>query len=344
MKVILHTIVLLLLLPAFVSCIDSEQLESRLEGLEDRVLALEDAVGAVNSNAAALAKIADRDLFVVAVEKDDYGYSLEFSDGTTVTVVDGVSVPVAVPLLSIDEQGNWMISFDDGTEYFPIEGASNAFAEDGVAPQVMVGRDGFWMLSLDSGKTWDHILSPDGSKMSADGATHVGGSSKFFSDVTYDAAKGVFSVTLKDGRTFSVKVLDSFYVKVNGYASGALFTPGQTRTYQVEVSGVESAFFKTPSGWKASLTDKVLTVTAPDVVEDGEYVIKLSYTSAEGYFRVMDLRFRIIQKLADWGCEIFNDFILTPVPPIILKKLIKNPSLEGFSWRDCSCRCLYTWL
>ena len=287
------------------SCVDSEQFESRLEGLENRVLALEDAVGAVNSNAAALAKIVDKDLFVVAVENEDYGYSLEFSDGTTVTVVDGISVPVSVPLLSVDEKGNWMISFDDGTEYFPVEGAANAFAEDGVAPQVMIGRDGYWMVSLDSGQTWDHVLSPDGSKVSADGADHIGGSSKFFTDVTYDAAKGVFSVTLKDGRTFSVKVLDSFYIKVNGYASGALFIPGQTRAYQVEVSGVESAFFKTPSGWKASLTDKVLTVTSPDVVEDGEYVIKLSYTSAEGYFRV---RFRIIQKLADWGCEIFNDF------------------------------------
>lgn len=177
MKIILHAIVLLLLLPAFVSCIDSEQLESRLEGLEDRVLALEDAVGAVNSNAAALAKILDKDLFVVSVEKEDYGYSLEFSDGTTVTVVDGISVPVNVPLLSVDEKGNWMISFDDGTEYFPVQGAANAFAEDGVAPQVMIGRDGYWMVSLDSGQTWDHVLSPDGSKLSADGADHIGGSS-----------------------------------------------------------------------------------------------------------------------------------------------------------------------
>lgn len=337
MKTIFKPIALLLLSLAFASCVDSEQLESRLEGLEDRVLALEAAAGAVNSNAAALAKIADRDLFIVAVEKDDHGYSLEFSDGTTVTVVDGISVPVNVPLLSVDEQGNWLISFDDGTEYFPVEGASNAFAEDGVAPLVMVGRDGFWMLSLDSGETWDHILSPDGSKMSADGATHVGGSSKFFSDVTYDAAKGVFSVTLKDGRTFSVKVLDSFYVKVNGYVSGALFTPGQTRTYQVEVSGVESAFFKTPTGWKASLTDKVLIVTAPDVVEDGEYVIKLSYTSAEGYFRVMDLRFKLIQQLADYGCEIFNDFANSAPENILL-----DFSYAGYAHGEAAPADVYT--
>lgn len=318
MKISRHTIFLTLLLPFLASCIDTGQMESRLEGLEERVAALEDAAGAVNSNAVALYKLLDTNLFIVNVVQEEYAYSLELSDSTIVTVTDGVSAPGIVPLLSVDEQGCWMVSVDNGEQYSLIEGAANAFSKDGAAPQIMIDKDGYWMVSTDSGQTWTHIIAPDGSKMSADGSVQAGASVEFFSDVSYDASTGQFSLTLKDGRIISVRVLDSFYIKVNGYTTGALITPGQSRTYAVEISGVESAFFKTPSGWKASLTETSLTITAPETAQDGEYFVKLSYASPEGYFRVLDLVFTLTQEIKDYGCEIFNDFANSDPDNILL--------------------------
>ena len=308
MKISRHTIFLTLLLPFLASCIDTGQMESRLEGLEERVAALEDAAGAVNSNAVALYKLLDTNLFIVNVLQEEYAYSLELSDSSVVTVTDGMNAPGIVPLISVDAQGRWMLSVDNGENYSLIEGAVNAFSKDGAAPQIMIDEDCYWMVSIDSGQTWTHIVAPDGAKMSAKGSVQAGISMEFFSDVAYDPSAGLFSLTLKDGRTIAVRVLDTFYIKILGYTPGALFTPGQTRVYDAEVSGVESAFFQTPSGWKATLTETSLSVTAPAVIQDGEYVLKLSYISPEGYFRMTDLVFRVTQELLDYGCDLFNDF------------------------------------
>ncbi len=326
-----------MLISLLVSCDALDQLESRLEGLEERVATLEDVAGTVNSNAMALYKLLDTNLFIVNVLQEDYEYSLELSDNTVITITDGVNAPGIVPLISVDEQGRWIWSLDNGEHYSLIEGAVNAFGKDGAVPQIMIDQDCYWMVSLDSGQNWTYIIAPDGSKMSAIGNANTGISAEFFIDVAYDHSAGLFSLTLNDGRIITLRVLDSFYIKISGYTPGVLLTPGQTRVYDVEISGVESAFFQTPSGWTATLTETTLTVTVPSGIQEGEYIVKLSYTSSEGYLRMTDLVFRVSHELLDYGCDLFNDFANKSPDNILL-----DFSYAGFAHGESAPADVYT--
>ena len=293
---------------AICSCSDVDTLEAKLSSLEAKVAELEEAAGVINSNAQALHSLIGKDVLVVGISETGQGYVLELSDGTTVSIIDGESLPSITPLLSIDAYGQWVVSFDGGKEYYPIEGAANAFQDAGVTPQIMIDSLGFWLISTDGGATWNRITGKDGQHLSATDPGQTAGRISFFSDVKYDAANGVFSLTLKDGRTISVTVLDSFYIKVNGFSDGVLISPGQTRTYNAEMSRISKAFFQTPEGWHAELSDNELSVTAPMNAETGEYVVKLVYTSSEGYLRMLDLVFTLTAQVKDYGCQLFNDF------------------------------------
>ena len=276
--------------------------------MEAKVAELEEAAGVINSNAQALHSLIGKDVLVVGISETGQGYVLELSDGTTVSIIDGESLPSITPLLSIDAYGQWVVSLDGGKEYYPIEGAANAFQDAGVTPQIMIDSLGFWLISTDGGASWNRITGKDGQHLSATDPGQTVGRMSFFSDVKYDAANGIFSLTLKDGRTISVTVLDSFYIKVNGFSGAMAISPGQTRTYNVEMSRISKAFFQTPEGWHAELSDNELSVTAPMNAENGEYVIKLVYTSSEGYLRMLDLVFNLTAQVKDYGCQLFNDF------------------------------------
>ena len=181
---------------AICSCSDVDTLEAKLSSLEAKVAELEEAAGVINSNAQALHSLIGKDVLVVGISETGHGYVLELSDGTTVSIINGESLPSITPLLSIDAYGQWVVSFDGGKEYYPIEGAANAFQDAGVTPQIMIDSLGFWLISTDGGATWNRITGKDGQHLSATDPGQTAGRISFFSDVKYDAANGVFSLTL----------------------------------------------------------------------------------------------------------------------------------------------------
>lgn len=186
-RIILWSSIALTLSAFAVSCAKADKLGDRVSVLEEEVAALEESVGKFNSNAEALHKASAGSYFLKDVVRHDYGYDLEFTDGTSCKVFFGKDAPSKDPLLSIDETGRWLVSMDGGKEYFPIEGASNAFTQDGLTPQFRV-RDGLWQVSADGGLTWSDMPGTPASALS------------FFRSVVYDEAKGVLTLVLNDGK------------------------------------------------------------------------------------------------------------------------------------------------
>lgn len=318
-RITFWTSLIAMLSAAIVSCVDTSDLETRLEGLDIRIAALESAAGAANNNALAVRKFTQDNVIIVSYEKLENGYVLKLSDGTEVTVTDGINAPGIVPMIGIDDEGNWIMSIDNGETFTPIKGAENAFSATGQTPQVKVDAEGYWMVSTDGGKTFEHIIGENGKPISAIDGALASGKSTFFSNITLDKENGTFSMTLLSGEVLVVPLVESFYIKVNGYTPEAVILLGQTLTYKVEMADVADAFFQVPDGWKAVLTDEELQITSPSAGNEGNYTISLVLTSEEGYILHEEYVFSLSSKTYDnSNCKLFNDWMTKSEENILL--------------------------
>ena len=308
-RITLITSLIILAFGTVVSCVNKEEWEDRLDNLDERIAALEKTVGEINDNALAISKFAREEILIVRYTELDHGYELELSDGTKITITDGASAPGIVPIVTIDKDGNWLMSIDGGETFTAIKGAVNAFKESGQTPQFKIDADGYWLVSVDGGKTFAHILGANGKPLSATDAAVTAGKAKYFNDITFDKENGIFTMTLVSGEVLSVPVVESFYIKVAGYAEKAVILLDQTLKYKVEMNEVKDAFFKVPEGWRAVLTDSELQITAPSAGTPGEYTINLVLTSVDGFILNEVFVFTLSdQRFDSSNCKEFNDW------------------------------------
>ena len=150
-----------------ISCLNTDELETQISELDQRISKLEETVGTINSNSIALRAFMQENVVIVGLAQNEYGYTLELSDGTKVTVTDGINAPAIVPLVEISKDGEWVMSIDNGATFSPIPGASNAFSQTGQTPLVKIDKDGFWLVSTDGGKEYSQILGENGKPSSS---------------------------------------------------------------------------------------------------------------------------------------------------------------------------------
>ena len=301
---------LLMMVSSFVSCVDTEGLETQIENLEGRIAALERTVGEVNGNAIAIKKFYQENTIIVGLTELEHGYELQLSDGTVITVTDGINAPGIVPIVGLDEKGNWLMSIDGGETFNAIKGATNAFSETGQTPQVKVDAEGFWLVSIDGGTTFTRILDANGNPISAIDGMLTGGISTFFTDVKYDEAKGILTIVLKTGESLEIPVVETFFLNIKDYTAGATIFLNQTLIYKVEASDVAKAMIQAPDGWHAVLTDAEFTVTGPSEGNAGEYDINIVIVSSDGFIKHVKLTFTLNpQDFNSADCKLFNDFL-----------------------------------
>lgn len=309
-RIVSLTSMILVAFSALISCVNIDEIDDRLKDLEERTAKLEEMAQIVNDNAMASRKFTQDKIIIVRFEQSEHKYTLELSDGSVITVTDGLKAPGIVPVVGIDKDGNWIMSTDNAETFSPIKNATNAFSETGQTPQVKVDAEGYWMISLDNGKTFKQILGSDGKPISAVDGTLVSGKTTFFNDITYDKEKGLLDMTLATGDSLSVPVTGTFYIKANGYTDKAVIMRGQTLTYKVEMSDVANAFFSVPEGWEAVLTDKDIQFTSPSSGTPGEYKVSLVLTSTDGYILHEEYIFTLSSQTYDpSNCKIYNDWI-----------------------------------
>lgn len=281
-----------------VSCTDLSDIEERLDSLESRVKAIETIIPALNSNIEALQALAGGGT-INNVEEKDGVYTITLSNGETLTLNQG-SIGVAnPPVMSIDNDGYWMVDYGSGAEYVLIDGNKvTSRGENGVTPKFGVDAEGYWTVSYDNGATYQQVLGADGKPVSA---IPQEGADEYFSDVALEG--GRFVVTLKNGDEISLPVVPSFsyVIEVDGVQT---LKAGETKIYPVKSEGVASAaVVAKPAGVEVSLDEKSITVRALELTKavsaDSRKDIAVLALSSEGFATIAKMQVTVEGVVVD---------------------------------------------
>ena len=292
------SIICITLLVALYSCDERDDLRSDIDNLKERVANLEASIEQMNSDISNYQQMVEGKILVVGYSKDEQdNYTIELSNGETVTIYSGKVDMNDMPLFSVNASGHWAYTINDmTTELLVNDKPVSAIPEAGTAgvtPKLKVDANGFWLVSIDNGSTWNKL----GNNQIADGTQAVANASSLFSNVTIDEATGQITFTIRaDNSQVKVPIYGKdFYLTIK-YEGTATFGLGQKQEFVVEQANVETATIENQT-WGVKLTENKLIVTAPKTnVQGKEYEeqIYIKIFSKEGYCRVVKLPVKLL--------------------------------------------------
>ena len=228
-----------------------DKLEASLQSVQTDISTLKTLTDALSQNKS----------IASVLENEDGSYTIKFSDKTEVTIrngEDGEDAP-KITVIKNEEDGiyYWGITSTDGKKTFLKDGEGKMMPVTAAAPKIRINTNTKeWEISTDGGKTWDYrclrVRRRNGRYLS-------------FSGVSQDDDYAYF--TLKDGTI--LKLSKSKELKCDILSGKQYFTNGEEKLISVEMSGISKYTVTKPDGWKASLTGKGLTITAP--VAENQY-------------------------------------------------------------------------
>lgn len=297
------SIICITLLVALYSCDERDDLRSDIDNLKERVANLEASIEQMNSDISNYQQMVEGKILVVGYSKDEQdNYTIELSNGETVTIYSGKVDMNNMPLFSVNASGHWAYTINDmTTELLVNDKPVSAIPEAGTAgvtPKLKVDANGFWLISIDNGSTWNKL----GNNQIADGTQAVANASSLFSNVTIDEATGQITFTIRaDNSQVKVPIYGKdFYLTIK-YEGTATFGLGQKQEFVVEQANVETATIENQT-WGVKLTENKLIVTAPKTnVQGKEYEeqIYIKIFSKEGYCRVVKLPVKLLTTEID---------------------------------------------
>lgn len=297
------SIICITLLVALYSCDERDDLRSDIDNLKERVANLEASIEQMNSDISNYQQMVEGKILVVGYSKDEQdNYTIELSNGETVTIYSGKVDMNDMPLFSINASGHWAYTINDmTTELLVNDKPVSAIPEAGTAgvtPKLKVDANGFWLISIDNGSTWNKL----GNNQIADGTQAVANASSLFSNVTIDEATGQITFTIRaDNSQVKVPIYGKdFYLTIK-YEGTATFGLGEKQEFVVEQANVETATIENQT-WGVKLTENKLIVTAPKTnVQGKEYEeqIYIKIFSKEGYCRVVKLPVKLLTTKID---------------------------------------------
>lgn len=297
------SIICITLLVALYSCDERDDLRSDIDNLKERVANLEASIEQMNSDISNYQQMVEGKILVVGYSKDEQdNYTIELSNGETVTIYSGKVDMNDMPLFSVNASGHWAYTINDmTTELLVNDKPVSAIPEAGTAgvtPKLKVDANGFWLVSIDNGSTWNKL----GNNQIADGTQAVANASSLFSNVTIDETTGQITFTIRaDNSQVKVPIYGKdFYLTIK-YEGTATFGLGQKQEFVVEQANVETATIENQT-WGVKLTKNKLIVTAPKTnVQGKEYEeqIYIKIFSKEGYCRVVKLPVKLLTTKID---------------------------------------------
>ena len=297
------SIICITLLVALYSCDERDDLRSDIDNLKERVANLEVSIEQMNSDISNYQQMVEGKILVVGYSKDEQdNYTIELSNGETITIYSGKVDMNDMPLFSVNASGHWAYTINDmTTELLVNDKPVSAIPEAGTAgvtPKLKVDANGFWLISIDNGSTWNKL----GNNQIADGTQAVANASSLFSNVTIDEATGQITFTIRaDNSQVKVPIYGKdFYLTIK-YEGTATFGLGQKQEFLVEQANVETATIENQT-WGVKLTENKLIVTAPKTnVQGKEYEeqIYIKIFTKEGYCRVVKLPVKLLTTEID---------------------------------------------
>lgn len=261
-----------------VSCNNVDDLKEDISDLEKRVTSLETQIKDLNSNIEAIQALAKKGATITTINYDQEKgtYSIEMSDGKKLNLVENKSTTALFPIMGVDADGNWQVSYDNGNTFTTIvlNGQPvSAVAEDGFTPQFRVNDAGYWEVNYGDGfvavkDTNDNLVSAKGEGQVAQ--------DQFFEVV--DKRGNELYIKLKDEKNteITVPIAPDFECKFVD-AVGNVITDiqtifeGETVDFKVMMKGVDNAIVTVPEGWRYRLGEPasdthiaILSLTAPE--------------------------------------------------------------------------------
>lgn len=271
------------------SCSRIDDIENRLNVLEQKVETLEQAVSALSA-------AYDGGKIITSVDALDNGYKITFSDNSAININHGKNG--VTPFLSIDEEGYWMVSYDNGKTFEKLvdnqgnhvggigkDGNDGKDGKNGVSVRVVVNEKGYYTFELYDVANPDVLIDTIVTPLTSQKANII-------SSITQDNATGLITITMVNGDSFtfnhlkiipsSIAILDtkplmigkegtvSFEFRVN--PSNASFD------YNVESEGCEilldlvaetRTYVTSPSNYKLSKVEPVYNEQG--VMKVGQY-------------------------------------------------------------------------
>ena len=249
-------------LAAVSSCYDDTDLRNSVDDLTGRVESLEEFRDQVQSDITSLQDIIEKIQSAVTIDNvvdDGDGYTINFSDGTSITIKDGVDgedgmTPPSITVVEEDGVYYWALENADGSVDF-IEGPDGEripVTGDAVAPQVRINpQTGNWEISTDGGQTWQDTGMPS-----------TGGSGdSIFESVDQDDS--YVYLTLRGGTVIILPKTTELSFSFGVEEEILYFAAGESKTLDYKMSGAATVVITKPDGWKASIESEGFVITAP---------------------------------------------------------------------------------
>lgn len=148
-------------------------------------------------------------------------------------------------------------------------GSDGANGQNGITPQFKI-ENNYWYISYDNEKSWIQLgrATGENGKDGMDGTDGKDGDN-IFKTVTQDDTNVYF--TLNDNTIITIPKATKYDVSFDiDCKSEELFEYGETRIFTVIANNVYDTSISTPIGWKASLEDSNLIVTALSYNNSGD--------------------------------------------------------------------------
>ena len=255
---------------------DDTDLQNSIDDLTSRVEALEDFQEQVQGDIASLQDILEKLGSSVTVnnvvDNGDGSWTINFSDGTSVTIRNGQDGEDGLTPPS-DGTYYWAYENADGSTDFILDDDGNRMPVTGEAPRVRINDEGYWEISTDGGQTWENT------NVKAEG----GAGDSFFSDVYVE--DGILCLVLADGTVIEVPMTAELAFDFGTDEAVLYFSAGESKTFKYVMSGAETYTITKPDGWRVSIEGEGLVITAPaaeNTFAETEGVISVILFAANG--------------------------------------------------------------
>ena len=174
---------------------------ARVANIEDRLNTLEQKVDTLEQTVNALKTAYEGGKIIIGVDVTGDGYEITFSDNSVININHGKNG--ITPILSVDIDGYWMVSYDNGASYQrlidsqgnPIVGVGKD-GVDGISVRVVINKDGYYVFETYYQDAPDTVVDTMKTE-------YTSVKSGIISSITENTEQGTITIVTANGETFT---------------------------------------------------------------------------------------------------------------------------------------------